>query len=118
MNHKKIVFVGKSASGKTTLRRAVEKAGLDYPINDDLAWITGPQKGFSTKKISEVKWPEKFILFDYRGVEYIRDADVVFFVTRDHKNISNAGNIKTDHRGPPIPFDHLNNIKEFHTVVV
>ena len=118
MTHKKIVFIGKSASGKTTLRRAVEKAELDYPINDDLEWITGPQKGFNTKRISEVKWPKKFILFDYRGVEYIRDADVVFFVTRGKKDISSTGNIKKDHRGPPMPFDHLNNIKEFHTVVI
>lgn len=68
---KKIVVVGKSATGKSTLCEMVRNAmsrPFTHVVYDDV-----PPPYHS----------EPFILFDWRGLEYVPDADCVFFVTCD-----------------------------------
>lgn len=68
--YNKIVVVGKSAVGKSDLFKAVT-AGIEshtHTFMDDVP----PPHGQS-----------KFVLFDWRGLEYVPDADCVFIVTCD-----------------------------------
>jgi hypothetical protein len=111
-NYKKIAVVGKSLAGKSTLREQVQKLDADFEIIDDLKYY----KNDSITKISvdQLKNFERFILFDYRALEYYDEFDAVFFLTPNEDLIGQNRLNKQPMRSPAIK--NFENLKGIYTV--
>lgn len=123
--HKKIAVVGKSLSGKSTLRLKHWQAltDLGYSIIDDLRHIKTVQENSqgiliptSIDKIlpEQIKNFDKFVCFDYRALEYYDEFDAVFFATPNIKLIGQSRPRKNPMRSPTIK--NFDTIKEIYTV--
>lgn len=124
-NYKKIAVVGKSLSGKSTLRLKHWQSltDLGYNIIDDLRHIKTVQENSqgiliptSIDKLlpNQLNDFDKFICFDYRALEYYDEFDVVFFVTPNESLIGQSRPRKNPMRSPVIK--NFDTIKEIYTV--
>jgi len=112
--HKKIAVVGKSLSGKSTIReQLVNTNGHNLNVIDDLALWKDKD---TAQKISaeSIKDLDSVVVFDYRALEYYQDYDVVFFLTPDETKIGQNRPKKNPMRSPVIR--NTNTIKEVYTV--
>ncbi len=109
-NYKKIAVVGKSLAGKTTIRQMLQKENIEYTIIDDLMHLDNQEK-INKDDLNNF---DKFVLFDYRALEYYNDYDVVFFITPDTKLIGQNRVNKQPMRSPTIK--NFDTIKEIYTV--
>ena len=114
----KIAVVGKSLSGKTSIREKFHKVNNNkYAIIDDLKEWTDPNQSIgSAKQIvpDDLKKYNKFICFDYRALEYYEEYDAVFFITPNEKLIGQSRERKNPIRSPSIK--NFDTIKEIYTV--
>lgn len=112
--HKKIAVVGKSLAGKTTIKEKLVKTnGHKFNVIDDLAlW----EDSNTAKKISieALQSLDKFVMFDYRALEYYNDYDAVFFLTPNETLIGQNRPKKNPMRSPSIK--NFDTIKEIYTV--
>lgn len=112
--HNKIAVVGKSLSGKTTIRNELLKVNNNkYNIIDDLKHWTDNN---TAKQISieDLNKYDKMVCFDYRALEYYEKFDAVFFLTANEDKIGQRRDRKGPMRSPVIKnFEHL---KEIYTV--
>jgi len=114
--HKKIVVIGKSMMGKTTLAKMVPESEKRVVI-DDLR-VGGLLISETIEaSIEKIKKMDSFILFDYRGLEYVPGADAVYFATRPQclSTIQRDGGFDKLLRGPG---GTPTNVKEIHTIVM
>lgn len=120
-NYDKIAVVGKSLSGKSTLRQELwqDLKDRNFEIIDDLRHIKELNQNnvptdidmMSPEDLNEFK---KFVLFDYRALEYYTDFDCIFFLTPNENLIGQKRDGKRPMRTPSIKtFD---TIKEIYTV--
>jgi SAM-dependent methyltransferase len=111
-NYNKIAVVGKSFAGKTTIREMLQKEDTDYTIIDDLKHHdNGVVKNVDVDDLQKF---EKFVLFDYRALEYYNNFDVVFFITPDGSLIGQSRKEPNPIKSPAIK--DFNNLKEVYTV--
>jgi len=109
--YNKIAVVGKSLAGKTSIRKKLQKENSEFEIIDDLVhYKDNPEK----IDVADLKNFEKFVLFDYRALEYYDEFDVVFFVSPNGTLIGQSRNANNPIRSPSIKT--VNNLKEIYTV--
>lgn len=109
----KIAVVGKSLAGKTTIREQLQKLDHGFDIVDDLVhWKNGQDAG--KIQVSDLNNINKFVLFDYRGLEYYPDVDAVFFVTPNGSLIGQSRKPSKPLISPSIK--SFANVKEVYTV--
>jgi len=113
-NYDKIAVVGKSFSGKTYIRKHLQQLEHKFTLVDDL--LLDPIKGQENTRIdvADLNNIDKFVLFDYRGLEYYPDVDVVFFVTPNGSSIGQSRKPEKPLISPSIK--SFANIKEVYTV--
>ena len=112
-NYDKIAVVGKSFAAKTTIREQLQKLDHKFDIVDDLVhWKNGQDAG--KIQVSDLNNIDKFVLFDYRGLEYYPDVDVVFFVTPNGSLIGQSRKPSKPLISPSIK--SFANVKEVYTV--
>jgi len=111
--YNKIAVVGKSKAGKTTIRKRFAPLNNNkYAIIDDLVvWNEQPARKINKAEIQNF---DKFVLFDYRSLEYYADVDVVIFVHPNEKLIGQSRNPAKPLVSPSIK--HFHNVKEIYTV--
>ena len=121
LEYNKVAVVGKSLSGKSTFRKKLwqDLIDLKYEVIDDLRHIKkAEENNISTSidliKTEELKNFEKFVLFDYRALEYYDEFDVVFFITANEDLIGQCREQKQPLRSPIIR--DFTTIKEVYTV--
>ncbi len=109
----KIAVVGKSLAGKTTIREQLQKLDHKFDVVDDLVyWENGQDAG--RIQVSDLNNMDRFVLFDYRGLEYYPDVDVVFFVTPNGSLIGQSRKPSKPLISPSIK--SFANVKEVYTV--
>jgi SAM-dependent methyltransferase len=120
-NYNKIAVVGKSISGKSTFRSKYwhDIHNQGYSIIDDLRHIKEVNKNTVPTTIDKIdptnlKEHKKFILFDYRALEYYDEYDAVFFMTHNDETLGKNRPGKRAHRSPTIK--NFDTIKEVYTV--
>jgi SAM-dependent methyltransferase len=112
-SYKKIAVVGKSLAGKTTIREEIQQHSSEYTIIDDLVQFSND--GSKKINIEDLKHLDKFVLFDYRALEYYDNFDVVFFLT-PNKNLIGQNRPKKQPMRSPI-IKNFDTIKEIYTVI-
>jgi hypothetical protein len=116
--YNKIAVVGKSLSGKTTIREKFHKENnYKYSVIDDLKEFTNPEQEIGSAiqlQVDDLKKYEKFVCFDYRALEYYDEFDVVFFVTPNEDLIGQTRERKNPMRSPSIK--KYDTLKEIYTV--
>jgi len=118
--YNKIAVVGKSFSGKTYIRKHLQQLEHKFTIVDDL--LLDPVKGQENTRIdvADLNNIDKFVLFDYRGLEYYPDVDVVFFVTPSMELIGQTRKeVKKNNKSKPLitpSIKSFENVKEVYTV--
>jgi len=116
----KIAVVGKSFSGKTYIRKHLQQLEHKFTLVDDL--LLDPIKGQENTRIdvADLNNIDKFVLFDYRGLEYYPDVDVVFFVTPSMELIGQTRKeVKKNNKSKPLITPSIKsfaNVKEVYTV--
>lgn len=112
--YKKIAVVGKSLAGKTTIReKLLQQGNSQHAIIDDL--VHWEDKHTANKiDIEQLNNFDKFVLFDYRALEYYDNYDVIFFVTPTDSLIGQSRPRKNPMRSPTI--SNVSSLKEIYTV--
>ena len=130
--YNKIVVVGKSQSGKSHIRKlfAPLNNGKYTIIDEHVIWSeklriekmlgrqlpTTHKEGTNPPVIenTDISKIDKFVLFDYRGLEYCKDADVVIYV---HTNEDLFGQLSwKKHHNISTSIQNFDSIKEVYTV--
>lgn len=111
--YNKIAVVGKSKAGKTTIRKRLAPLNNGkYTLIDDLViWSEEPARRINQTEIASI---DKFVLFDYRGLEYYKDVDVVIFVHPNEDLIGQSRNPAKPLISPSIKY--FDSVKEVYTV--
>lgn len=111
--YNKIAVVGKSKAGKTTIRKRLAPLNKGkYTLIDDLViWSEEPARRINKAEISSIN---KFVLFDYRSLEYYKDVDVVIFVHPNEDLIGQSRNPAKPLISPSIKY--FDSVKEVYTV--
>lgn len=115
--YNKIAVVGRSLAGKTTIREKLHQLNHNFEIIDDLGhWKNDKKVGrIGLGNLNNVlDNADKFVLFDYRGLEYYPDVDVVFFITPNESLVGQSRNPSSYERSPSIK--SFKNVKEVYTV--
>lgn len=110
--YNKIAIIGKANAGKSVICDRFMKLGgkEGYTILDDLKTPDG------SRFVSQHSLPgiDKLILFDYRAIQYVRDFDVIFFITPSEDKLNERRSIDQYLRSPEGCYD---NAKEIYTVI-
>lgn len=119
--YKKIAVVGKSLSGKSTLRQKYwkELTDKDYSVIDDLRYIKDANSNsiptaIDKIEVEQIKDFDKFILFDYRALDYYKEFDIVFFLTPNEDYIGQTRESKRPMRSPSLK--DFESIKEIYSI--
>jgi len=113
LGYKKIAVVGKSLSGKSTMRTETWQHLNDngYAVIDDLRHIKTVKENDAGSlipteidriEIEQLKDFDKFVLFDYRALEYYNEFDAVFFLTPNEDLIGQTRDRKRPMRSPSV----------------
>jgi len=113
LGYNKIAVVGKSLSGKSTMRTETWNQLNDsgYAVIDDLRHIKTVEENkegiliptsIDKIEIEQLKDFDKFVLFDYRALEYYNEFDAVFFLTPNEDLIGQIRDRKRPMRSPSV----------------
>lgn len=120
--HKKIAVVGKSLAGKTTavMKLFKDLSDKNFTVIDDLKQIENVDSlnniptSMTRIEVDQLKDLDKFILFDYRALEYYDNYDAIFFMTPNTESLGTWRERKRPMRSPSIK--NFDTIKEIYTV--
>lgn len=120
-NYNKIAVIGKSLSGKSTTRQELFDGlkNKGYEVIDDLRHIKeADDNSIPTEidkiEVEQIKDFDKFVLFDYRALDYYKEFDVVFFLTPSEDHIGQVRESKRPMRSPSLK--DFDSVKEIYTV--
>lgn len=110
-SYNKIGIVGKPMAGKTALMKSIVN-DTKYTLIDDLVKYENNQ----TEKIEPAKIDEidRYIIFDYKALDYCDDLEVVFFLTPQEENIGQTRPSKNQVDSPTIK--NITHLEKIYTV--
>jgi len=108
--YNKIAVIGKGEAGKTYTRKLLGDCDTHLVVDD--------RKTSSGDKLSidQLNSIDKIILFDYRALLYIKDFEVVFFLTPVEKLLQTAQRMAPRARTNELCFNY-SKIERFYTVI-